>query len=347
MNVCITGSGGFVGTHIAEALVRRGDTVIGVDDMSGGDYANHDRVDAISRVNTDAGLFMGFVQNCLSQAFMDDIIGHHEIDTLIHCAANAREGASQFQPVSVTRRNLMAYMTTLTSAIKAGVKNVVLFSSMACYGEGSQPPPFDEDQPLAPEDVYAVNKVAMESITKILSDVHGFKYVIIRPHNVAGEHQCLRDKFRNVVGIFMNCIMRDEPIWIFGDGEQRRAFSYIGDSLPAFIRAVDSVEALHGQAINVGGMEAITVNTLADVVCEVMGATGHPREYQPTRPKEVKYAYSSYEKSQRLLGYAEEYGWRNGVCRMAEWAKAQGPQDWHTTDELELVSGNLPEVWMR
>ncbi len=132
----------------------------------------------------------------------------------------------------------MAYLNVLVPALRAGVRKVVLYSSMAVYGD--QTPPFSEEMPRRPVDVYGVNKAGMEEITEILADVHDFSYTIIRPHNVFGERQSLRDPFRNVVAIFMNRILRGEPLYIFGDGEQRRAFSYLGDALPALLPRVRS-----------------------------------------------------------------------------------------------------------
>jgi len=183
----------------------------------------------------------------------------------------------------------------------------------------------------------------MEEITEILADVHGFSYIILRPHNVFGERQSLRDPFRNVVGIFMNRIMRGEPLYLYGDGEQKRAFSYIADSLPSFLRACDLDPALDQQIINVGGIEAVTINELAELVIAQFDARPEVR-YLPDRPREVKYAYSTWEKSARLLGYDETCGMREGIRRMAEWAKQLGPQPW-TQEDLELPSDRAPVIW--
>ncbi|MFB3882148.1 MAG: NAD-dependent epimerase/dehydratase family protein [Armatimonadota bacterium] len=330
MRVLVTGAAGFIGGHVVEGLVAAGHEVIGVDDLSGG-----------FRENVPAGV--AFRQLDLRDAAAtEEITNQYRPEVLCHLAANAREGASQFQPRDVCGRNLMAYANVLVPAIRSGMRKVVLYSSMAVYGE--QPPAFDESMPRCPVDVYGVNKRAMEEITEILAEVHEFSYTIIRPHNVFGERQSLQDPFRNVVAIFMNRIMRGEPLYIYGDGEQKRAFSYIGDSLPAFLRGTEPDPRLDGQCINVGGKRAVTVNELARMVSRAFDADPEI-VHLPGRPREVKNAYSTWHKSVELLGYEERYGLEEGIRRMAKWAKAMGPQPWRD-EALELPSEKAPSIWM-
>jgi len=331
MRILITGAAGFIGAHLADHLIAEGHEVAGMDDMSGGFWRN---------VNPAMDFHMLDLRDRSAAAA---VVEKTAPEVLCHLAANAREGASQFQPLDVTDRNLLAYVNVLVPSIKTGVKKVVLFSSMSVYGE--QEPPFDERMPRCPADIYAVNKAAMEETTEILSDVHGFQYTIVRPHNVFGERQCMRDKYRNVIGIFMNSIMRGERPFIYGDGEQERAFSYIYDSLPSFGRAVELRADLHGQIINVGGMRPITINRLAELVCRHFDG-GHGVVHVEDRPREVKRAWSTWEKSVRLLGYDEKVGIEEGIRRMASWAKQLGPQDW-VTDPLELVNEKTPRPWLR
>ncbi|MBI4557313.1 MAG: NAD(P)-dependent oxidoreductase [Candidatus Hydrogenedentes bacterium] len=333
MNVVVTGGAGFIGAHIVDALAERGNLVVAVDDESGGDFQNV-YASSVLRRRLDCGNF----------AAMKELYLKHGIDTVVHCAANAREGTSAFQPDAVTRRNMGAYAATLSAAIAAGVKNVVLFSSMAVYGD--QKPPFEEATPPKPVDVYGLNKASMEAMTAQLSGLHGINYVVIRPHNVFGERQSLSDKHRNVVAIFMNRIMRGEPLFIYGDGEQKRAFSYIADSLPCFIAATERCARLHNEIINVGSTEHLTVNQLADAVCEEMGVPSYPRDHLPERPLEVKTAFPTYTKSEKLLDYAESVGWKEGIRRMAAWAKAQGPQKWRNSDPLEIITEKTPKPWI-
>jgi UDP-glucose 4-epimerase len=319
-----------MGSHVTEGLMAGGHEVVAVDDLSGGFRRNLLPEVKFHQLDLRDG------------AATERVVKESSPEVLCHLAANAREGASQFQPRDVCGRNLTAYVNTLVPAIQCGMKKVVLYSSMAVYGD--QEAPFDESMPRRPVDVYGVNKTAMEEITEILADVHDFSYTTIRPHNVFGERQSLQDQFRNVVGIFMNRIMRGEPLYVYGDVEQRRAFSYIGDSLPAFLRAAELRPELDHQIVNVGGERAITVNELVKIVSAEFRAEPE-LVYLPDRPREVKDAYSTWQKSEKLLGYEEQFGIEEGVRRMAEWARTLGPQPW-TEETLELPSEKAPYIWM-
>ena len=347
MRVLVTGAYGFIGSHICEGLLKLGHEVRGCDDLSGGEWAN------VCHLQQKYGdQFQWFhPTDCGNRVSISGILYNYPCDTLVHCAANAREGASQFQPASVTYRNFYAAMATISAALERKVKRLIIFSSMAIYGNAT--PPFDEMLPKAPVDIYGLNKAAMEEATYILSTVHDFQYCILRPHNVMGSHQSLYDIHRNVVGIFMNRIMRNEPLFIYGDGEQTRAFSYIEDSLPAFLRAILCDDAyfkdkLHGRAINAGGKIPISVNQLALTVKEAMGVPlDYPTDSIPDRPREVKHAWCTTKLSEELLGYKEEIGWEEGIRRMAKWAKEKGPQEWRNTEELEVINELTPIPWIK
>ena len=690
MRVLVTGAYGFIGSHICEGLLKLGHEVRGCDDLSGGEWAN------VCHLQQKYGdQFQWFhPTDCGNRVSISGILYNYPCDTLVHCAANAREGASQFQPASVTYRNFYAAMATISAALERKVKRLIIFSSMAIYGNAT--PPFDEMLPKAPVDIYGLNKAAMEEATYILSTVHDFQYCILRPHNcfdketeiltkeegwkyfsevdfsdevatlnpktntlewqtptaiqqiphkgpmysfqgrghdlvVTGDHhlwirttkhrdygfmradelqdthymaelatsadwegkdipykvlpavkdklgrpdprsperkidmdtwiqlaawiitegsifstprnyvvnitkydpktrkeimdvitkagyspydcppnyndirilslqlynefvgmagahnkyiptelknlpkprlrllldtlikgdgdrkngkfyktvsfrlagdvqeiaiklgyratisleenrlgdkwfpcyrvslasqdtpqlgdnrekkifreiiedcddtvydvtvpnhvilvrrngkavwsgncmgprQALYDIHRNVVGIFMNIIMRNEPLFIYGDGEQTRAFSYIEDSLPAFLRAILCDDAyfkdkLHGRAINAGGKIPISVNQLALTVKEAMDVPlDYPTDSIPDRPREVKHAWCTTKLSEELLGYKEEIGWEEGIRRMAKWAKEKGPQEWRNTEELEVINELTPIPWIK
>lgn len=326
MKILVTGCAGFIGSHLCEALLNDGHTVYGIDNLSG-----------------------GFKRNIYVDEFFECDIAHEDTvqlvkniapDVLFHLAADATEGRSQFTPVSATRNNLTGYMNVLTGAIAGGVKKVILASSMSVYG--AQEPPFDETMPRMPQDVYAVNKTAMEQATEILSSVHGFRYTIIRPHNVFGERQNIADPYRNVVGIFMNRLLNDLPPIVYGDGEQTRSFSYIDNVIPSFVAAIDNAD---GEIVNIGPTQYFSISYLAHGVLEEFGSELLPVHY-PERPLEVKHAFCTNDKAKRLLGYKTIVPFEEGVERMAKWAKELGKQKFRYLDSLEITNANTPKTWL-
>lgn len=328
MRILITGSAGFIGSWLADELAKQHE-VLGLDNFSG-----------------------GFIRNTLNHDFLEcDLSEKGEVDwairnfkpeVLYHCAASAREIGSLFEPARSFRDNSYAYMNTLSTCIKYGLKKVILFSSMAVYG--NQPAPFNEEMPRQPEDIYGLNKAIMEESTILLSQIHGFEWTILRPHNVIGPRQNLRDRYRNVFAIWMNRIMSGEKqIYIFGDGEQRRAFSPIECSLPCYIKCLEP--QTNSQIYNIGGMTPITLNEAA-MFCKVAVKDENIEiVHVPPRPNEVKLAYCTYDKSVKELGYTEKSDDLFAcLVKMANWAKELGPQPW-CNDKLELINDKTPEVW--
>lgn len=332
-NILVTGGTGFIGRWISKLLVENGHNVYIADDLSGSTIYNIDEF----YYN-----LAGFCHIDLSDSIKTrNMIEKIKPEIIYHVASSAREGASFFDPVKITKTNYMSYINTLEPAIKTGqLDKVILFSSMAVYG--NQIPPFNENMERRPVDLYGINKTAMEHTTELLSDVHNFDYVIIRPHNVWGPFQSMRDKYRNVVMIMINKILRKEPIIIYGDGNQQRAFSYIDNSIDCYIKAMD--EKCNGDIINVGGKIPVTINRLTELVCNAMGVDNYPVEHVPDRHGEVKIAWCTTNKSEKLLGYKENVSTEEGMKTTADWAKSKGPQEW-TTEKLALFNDKCPKWW--
>ena len=343
--ILVTGAAGFMGSHLVDGLIAKGyKQVYGVDDLSGGYLRNvhpkskFTKLDLRNRKKTER------------------YIKKVKPEIIYHLAADATEGRSQFTPLSATERNYLAYLNTLIPAIQTKkLHKMVVTSSMSVYGK--QKPPFSEDMEPEPEDLYAIAKAAMEKATEILADVHGFRYVVIRPHNVYGPRQNLADPYRNVVAIFINCLMNKKPFYIYGDGEQTRAFSYIDDFTPYMMR-VGLQNKWDGEIFNIGPREEFTVKELADVVLRNFFGEQKtlcvrkkvPKQlepkYLPFRPKEVKHAYCTVEKAEKMLGYKTTVPFSEGVRRMVEWAKRVGPQKFKYL-ELEIINKATPVSWKK
>ena len=333
--ILVTGAAGFMGSHLVDALVDEYD-VYGVDDMSGGFRRN---VNPKSRFTK-----LDLRQKEATQEYVARV----QPEILFHLAADATEGRSQFTPVTCTERNLMAYLHTLIPAIRHGLKKVVMASSMSVYG--AQESPFVEDMPTDPEDIYGISKAAMEQVTRVLSAVYGFAYTIVRPHNVYGPRQNIADPYRNVIGIFINCLQNGKNFYIYGDGEQQRAFTFIDDFTPYFARC-GFENRCDGEVINIGPHQEVTINHLAELVLSLFfNGEAVPEDlrpqYLPSRPQEVRHAYCTDEKARRLLGYHTTVTLEEGIQRMIDWAKELGPQAPRYMEEgLELVTADTPITW--
>ncbi len=335
MRILVTGAAGFMGSHLVDALVQAGHEVYGVDDLSGGYARNVNPKSKFTKLDLR------------ERDAVAKYVASVKPELLFHLAADATEGRSQFTPVQCTERNYLAYLYTLVPAVRAGLKKVVLTSSMSVYG--SQTPPFSEDMARKPDDVYGVGKASMERATEILSEVHGFDHVIIRPHNVYGPRQNLADPYRNVIGIFINCLMRDKHFFIYGDGEQTRAFSYIDDFTPYIVKAGFD-DSVNGEIFNIGPVEETSINRLGEIVLEKYFA-GKPvpelfkPKHLPSRPKEVKEAYCTVDKARQKLGYKTTVPLEQGIEKMIAWAHEMGPQEPIYLEDFELESEKIPATW--
>ena len=333
--ILVTGSAGFIGSHVYDQLFDAGHEVYGVDDLSGGFMKNISQKKFFTKLDLR--------DRAKTTRYIEEI----RPELIFHLAADATEGRSQFTPFSALDRNLVAYMNLLVPAIKNGMKKMILTSSMSVYG--AQQVPFDEKMEPLPEDIYGISKAAMEKTTRVMASVYGFKYVIIRPHNVYGPRQNLSDPYRNVVGIFINRLLQNKNFYIYGDGKQKRAFSHIDDVAPVMIKAGFNKNT-EGLAVNIGSSSPVTLNYLANIILSSFFPGGTvPNRFKPTylsaRPQEVKYAYCSHKIAEKFLDFQPKTDLTRGVREMIDWAKPHGPQEFAYLASLDLEHSSTPKTW--
>src|SRR5687768_4913325 len=253
----VTGGAGFLGSHVVEALVQRGERVVVLDDLSGGFAEN---------VPADLTFIRGSI---LDQALVERVFQEHRVRRVYHLAAYAAEGLSHFIRRFNYQNNLIGSVNLINASVNHEVECFVFTSSIAVYGPNQLP--MHEALEPAPEDPYGIAKLAVEQDLRACNAQFGLPYVIFRPHNVYGERQNIGDRYRNVIGIFMNQIMRGEPMTIFGDGRQTRAFTYAGDIAPVIAGAPLNPLA-RNRVFNIGADTPYTVNELARQTAKAMGA---------------------------------------------------------------------------
>lgn len=327
--VLVTGGAGFIGSHVADALLARGHRVTVLDDLSGGFTQN---------VPASADFVQGDVADA---ALVNRLFSDRRFDYVFHFAAYAAEGLSHYIKRFNYTNNVLGSVTLLNAAINGGVKCFVFTSSIAVYGSAPELP-LTEDTPPRPSDSYGIAKLAVEQELSASREVFGLDYIVFRPHNVYGERQNIGDRYRNVVGIFMNQILQGRPLPVFGDGNQTRAFSYIGDVAPLIAESVDRPDAFN-QVFNIGADEPCSVNALARAVSLSMGVEPHIA-HVPAR-HEVVHAYSSHDRLRRVFGERPATPLADGLARMASWVRAHGARETPAFAGIEVMK-NFPEAWL-
>lgn len=328
MTSLVTGGAGFIGSHVAEELSNMGEEVICLDDLSGG-----------FRDNVVGEKVIFIEGSFLNVDLISRLFEKYSFDNIYHLGAYAAEGLSHFIRRFNYENNLIGSINLINASLNYKVKNFVFTSSIAVYGTNQLP--MGEELEPAPEDPYGIAKAAVERDLKAAHRMFGLSYVIFRPHNVYGERQNIGDRYRNVIGIFMNQILQGKPMTIFGDGQQKRAFTHISDVAPVIARSVH-VQGAINQIFNIGADRPYTVNHLAEVVANAMEID--PEIVHLPGRNEVVDAYSTHVKARRVFDLPEPLDLEEGVARMAKWVKTKGIRASKTFNDIE-ISNELPVSW--
>ena len=331
MIILITGGQGFVGSHLAKRLKKRGHKIISIDNGIGG-YP--DNLEDIKNYNVD----------CCDQIKVNEIFNKYKFDIVIHSACTPYEGLSVVSPILITRNTFDATVNILTAAIKNKVKRFIYLSSMARYG--SQKTPFTEEMKTAPEDPYGIAKVAAEQVVKCLCDANNIEWTITVPHNIYGPNQVYDDPYRNVVSIFLHRQLKKEPALIYGDGEQKRCFSYIDDTLQVFEQICFEKKSA-GEIFNIGPDEDyISIKELADLCANITNFNG-PHQFLPKRPNEVKYATCSSNKIRKFFNYKTETNIVEGIKNTLNFIKKRGVREFNYNLPIEIDNELTPKSWTK
>lgn len=328
--ILVTGCAGLIGSNFCEYLINNIENIhiVGVDNLSGGYIENVPKqVEFIKADLTDIE-----DQKMIKQIF--------PFDYIFHFAAYAAEGLSPFIRQFNYKNNVITTAFLVNCGIEYNVKRFIFTSSMAVYGDGEVP--FEENHLPAPIDPYGVAKYACEMDLEIASRQHGMEYCIIRPHNVYGKNQNIWDPYRNVLGIWMYKSINNEPMTIYGDGENTRAFTYIDDILPCLWRAAIKTEAKN-QIINLGGIRHTSLNETVEIMKNITGNNNivylEPRH-------EVKHAWCTHKKSIEILEYNEKITLEQGIQLMWEWVKECPKRERKFWTEYEL-DNDIYSYWKK
>lgn len=257
--------------------------------------------------------------------FLTDLQDHERVkyvfdqvqpDIVYHLAANASESMGQVSPRDMVQRNVGMFTNVLSEAISHKVKKFIFASSISVYGDAKTP--YEEKSFPLPKDVYGVNKFACEMILKIMANVYGFEYTILRPHNIYGPGQNMNDLSKNVVALFMRKIITGEPYILYGEGKMIRAFSYVDDVADVFAEAARKFKNI---TMNVGSTEVHTIKELSDMIQKIAHGSNMISS-KPIRPQEMADFIAEHELQHSLVSY-KDTPLEKGIQTTWEWVKKQ------------------------
>lgn len=332
--VLITGVAGLLGANLSRYLLSKGYKVVGIDDFSGGyDFCVPE---GVKLYEIKLGDSHKYIKKDIEFVFMNE-----KPDYVFHFAAHAAVCLSPFARHHNYTNNILASADIINACVNHNVKKIIFSSSMDVYGHGK--PPFDESQIPSPLDPYGIAKYAIEMDLKAASDFFGLKYNIVRPHNVIGIYQNIWDRYRNVIGIWIRKVLAGEPLTIYGDGTQVRAFSDISFYMEPFEKLMFDHD---GEIFNIGADKEYSINQVADILIKVSKELGYnPEKVYLEKRDEVHVAYSDHSKAKQLLGFVDNTDLEKTVREMFTWASKIPPKNVkYANYEIEK---NLYSYWKK
>jgi nucleoside-diphosphate-sugar epimerase len=302
----VTGGAGFIGSHLAEELLRRGQTVRVVDSLITG-----------KRRNLDAIPGAEFLEGDLAERDVADrAVGG--IDYVLHQAAIPSVPRSVQDPVTSNRANIDASLNILVAARDAGVKRLVYAGSSSAYGNTATLPK-REDMPANPLSPYALQKLVAEQYCQLFTSLYGFETVTIRYFNVFGPRQDPGSPYSGVISLFATALIKGQAPVIYGDGEQTRDFTYVANVVDGVLRAAEAPKAA-GEVINVATGGRISLNELLRTMNRIVGTSLQPI-YKEPRAGDVRDSQADITKAKHLLGYAPHVGLEEGLKHTLAWCR--------------------------
>lgn len=305
MKALVTGGAGFIGSHLAEALCRRGVKTVVLDDLSTGSLANlawrgpGDEIEFLHGSLTDAAVVRRAVTGC---------------DRVFHHAALVSVPQSIAQPVESHRRNVLGTLELLTAARDAGVRRFVFASSSAVYGD-SEAPRIIESQPARPISPYGLQKLTGEQYARLFHALYGLETVSLRYFNVFGPRQSADSPYSGVIARFCQALLTGETPVIFGDGRQSRDFVFVANVVAANLAAAEApAERAAGRVFNIGTGESHTLLDLVTVLQRLSGRRLEPR-FEPARPGDIRHSCPDIGAARAALNYRVEVTWEEGLAR--------------------------------
>jgi nucleoside-diphosphate-sugar epimerase len=303
----VTGGAGFIGSHLAEELLRRGQRVRIADSLITGNRNNLQVVKAAE-----------FLQGDLADAaFAEQACGG--MDYVLHEAAIPSVPRSVDDPVTSNRANITATLNVLVGARKAGVKRLVYAGSSSAYGD-TPTLPKHEDMPTSPKSPYALQKLVGEQYCQMFTELYGFETVTTRYFNVFGPRQDPGSPYSGVISLFATALPAGKQPIIYGDGEQTRDFTYIANVVDGVLKACEAPKAA-GQVINVATGLRISLNDLLRMLNKIVG-TNLQAIYKEERAGDVRDSQADISKAKTLLGYTPTIGFEEGLRRTLDWARS-------------------------